>query len=74
MVLKLTAVSKVFRINSELILPKAISYANFVDLTLYKFEEFHPHGYLVFQCVEQQARRAFSSSLQYYLQQVLFHS
>ncbi|KRY05151.1 hypothetical protein T12_14007 [Trichinella patagoniensis] len=61
-------------INSELILPKAMSYANSVDLTLYKFEEFHPHGYLVFQCVEEQSRRAFCSSLQYYLQQVLFHS
>ncbi|KRZ93679.1 hypothetical protein T08_3823 [Trichinella sp. T8] len=32
-------------INSELILPKALSYANFDDLTLYKFEEFHPHVY-----------------------------
>ncbi|KRX30534.1 hypothetical protein T06_13604 [Trichinella sp. T6] len=52
----------------------AMSYANFVDLTLYKFEEFHSHGYLVFQCAEQQSRRAFCSSLQYYLQQVLFHS
>ncbi|XP_003375430.1 hypothetical protein Tsp_08422 [Trichinella spiralis] len=30
-------------INSELILPKAMSYANSVDLTQYKFEEFHPH-------------------------------
>ncbi|XP_003375186.1 conserved hypothetical protein [Trichinella spiralis] len=26
-----------------------MSYANSVDLTLYKLEEFHPHGYLVFQ-------------------------
>ncbi|KRX12074.1 hypothetical protein T07_4397 [Trichinella nelsoni] len=44
-----------------------MSYANSVDLTLYKFEEFHFRGYLVFQCVEQQSRRAFCSSLQYYL-------
>ncbi|KRX34438.1 hypothetical protein T05_3012 [Trichinella murrelli] len=45
-----------------------MSYSNFFHLTRNKFEECNSHDYLAFQCVEQQSRSAFSSSLQYHLQ------
>ncbi|KRX72853.1 hypothetical protein T06_15016, partial [Trichinella sp. T6] len=37
-------------------------------LILKQFEECHPHGYLVKQCIDQQLRSALSSFPQYHLQ------